>query len=242
MKTYGLIGRQLTHSFSPHYFNSYFAQNRLNYHHFYLYPLQDIEEIKGLWSSIPNLVGLNVTIPYKLQIIDYLCDISQTAKDIGAVNVIKKTSKGWYGHNTDGPAFLETLKSFLGTNLIISAIVLGSGGSSKAVTWALKQLDIEYLIVSRSGTLNYNNFDIEYLNSHRLIINTTPLGMYPNVEECPEIPYFLLNNKFYLYDLIYNPEKTLFLNYGYKQGTQTKNGMDMLHRQAELSWEFWTHK
>ena len=183
MKTYGLIGRQLTHSFSPHYFNSYFAKNGLNDYQYNLYPLQDIEEIKGLWSSIPNLVGLNVTIPYKLQIIDYLYDISQTAKDIGAVNVIKKTSKGWYGHNTDGPAFLD-----------------------------------------------------------RLIINTTPLGMYPNVEECPEIPYFLLNNKFYLYDLIYNPEKTLFLNYGYKQGTQTKNGMDMLHRQAELSWEFWTHK
>ena len=242
MKTFGLIGKQLTHSFSPHYFNTFFAKNGLKDHQYILFPLQNIEEIKGLWTSVPELVGLNITIPYKLQIMDYLEELSETAIEIGAVNVIKKTSNGWIGHNTDGPAFLDTLKAFLGRDLSLKAMVLGSGGSSKAVIWALKQLDIDYLIVSRSGSTDYKSLDSKYFDSHRLIINTTPLGMHPNVKECPEIPYFLLNNKFYLYDLIYNPEKTLFLNYGYKQGTQTKNGMDMLHRQAELSWEFWTHK
>jgi shikimate dehydrogenase len=241
MKKFGIIGKKLTHSFSPKYFTDYFEQNNIRNHIYTPYEIQSIEEIKLIWQYNPELCGMNVTIPYKIEIIDFLSELSVEAIEIGAVNVIRKKGNQWVGHNTDGQAFYETLCTFLGSQFHYSALVLGSGGASKAVCWALQKLNIKYLIISRNGYNKYQDITKKVLLDHKLIINTTPLGMYPNVTEFPEIPYFLLNSEFYLYDLIYNPEKTLFLNYGNTQGTFTKNGGEMLLRQAELSWEYWSH-
>jgi shikimate dehydrogenase len=242
MKRYGLIGFPLTHTFSPSYFNQKFANENINA--FYeAYPIESIQLIKELIASTENLIGLSVTIPYKTQVISYLDLISKEANSIGAVNCIKIINGQLYGFNTDFIGFIESLKPLLREN-IKSALILGSGGSSQAVQYALTQLNIEYKIVSSSGHGNYSYQDLseEIIANNLLIVNTTPLGMYPILDMLPSIPYQFLTKEHLLYDLIYNPERTLFLQKGLAQKTTIKNGIEMLHVQAEKSWEIWNNQ
>ena len=240
MKHYGIIGFPLSHSFSPGYFNRKFENESINAE-YSAYPLSNISEFKLLIHA-KKMDGINVTIPYKEAVIPYLDELDITAQEVGAVNTIKITDSGIKGYNTDVDGFEKSLLSFIGHPEDISgALVLGTGGASKAVQYVLRKLNIPFVIVSRNtpGQLTYQNITSEILEAHPLIINTTPLGMYPNTASKPDIPYSLLNEKYFLYDLVYNPEKTLFLSEGLKHGSLAKNGHDMLILQAEKAWEIW---
>lgn len=237
MQQYGLIGYPLSHSFSPKYFNQKFAAEKIDA--LYIsYPIASIKEIENLINQ--NLSGINVTIPYKSAVIPFLNKINKAAKEIDAVNCVKIVEGKLYGFNTDQFGFAESLKPLLRKDMN-SALVLGTGGSSKAVCYALRQLAINYKLVSASGKgdLAYEEITEEIMKSHLLVINTTPLGMHPKTEECPSIPYQFLNELHVLYDLIYNPTETLFLQKGKQQNAVVKNGLEMLHLQAEKSWEIW---
>jgi shikimate dehydrogenase len=237
-KRYGLIGYPLSHSFSPSYFSKKFADLGLNNAEYLAYELKDISEIEALLDS--NVKGLNVTIPYKEQVLAYLGRLSPQAKAIGAVNTIEITGEEVIGHNTDVYGFQESLTLFLDGVSIEKALVLGSGGAAKAVKYALKDMGITFTTVSRRPIyLQYDEISQEILQSHRLIINTTPLGMSPKINAAPMIPYHHLTSEHFLYDLVYNPEKTLFLKRGSAKGAAVKNGYDMLVLQAEKSWEIW---
>ena len=247
MRTFGLIGQSLTHSFSKDYFSKKFQKEGKDECEYLLFELESIEQLPHLIKSHSNLTGLNVTIPFKEQIIPYLDELDDTALSIGAVNVVKLLPNSKLkGYNTDCPAFRESLLQWIGEDLPNKAIVLGTGGASKAVTVALKDLNIEYQVVSRQkGSVELTYLDLQnkpnVLFSSPLIINTTPVGMYPDVDACPVLPYHLINQDHYLYDLIYNPERTLFLEYGQEQGALVTNGLEMLRIQAELSWEIWNN-
>ncbi|MDI9319091.1 MAG: shikimate dehydrogenase [Phycisphaerales bacterium] len=239
MKQFGLIGFPLKHSFSPQYFNEQFEAEQLNCH-YKAFPIEQIELLPSLLHQFPNLQGLNVTIPYKTAVIPFLDAISDTAQNIHAVNCIKIQDKKLIGFNTDYYGFTESLKPLLDMS-INKALVLGTGGSAQAVLFALKQLDIATHTVSSSGKgdLSYRDLDTEIMQSHQLIINTTPLGMFPHLSDSPPIPYHLLNEKHILFDLIYNPAETLFLKKGAEQYARTANGVKMLQLQADKSWEIW---
>lgn len=238
---YGLIGFPLGHSFSKKYFDKKF--NELNSTDSYsLFEIQNINEFQTLVSN-NNLKGINVTIPYKQDVIPLLDNLDKSAQLVGAVNVVKNYNSILTGYNTDYPAFKLTLKKWL-DNSNVKALVLGTGGASKAVIAALHDLKITFKQVSRVETntcISYQklNDSPSLLQEFKLIINTTPLGMSPKVESKPYLPYHLLTNSHYLYDLVYNPEETLFLKQGRLAGCQTKNGLEMLHSQAELAWEIW---
>lgn len=191
------------------------------------------------------MAGLNITIPYKTEIIPYLDELSPVAKSIGAVNCIKITGNGFNlslkGYNTDADAYRETLKPLL-QNEHSNALVLGTGGAARAVCYALKDLNIEYTLVSRKekpGVLTYSDINKQIIYEHSLIINATPVGMFPDENHCPPLPYKALTPKHLIYDLIYNPEETLFLKKGKEAGAQVKNGLEMLYLQAEMSWKVW---
>lgn len=239
MEQYGIIGFPLTHSFSPFYFTEKFALEKLDCA-YDAYPIDSISQLPGLIKAKPELCGLNVTIPYKTAVIPYLDYISESAKEINAVNCVKIVEGKLYGFNTDHFGFTETLKPLLNKEMN-KALVLGTGGSSKAVCYALSQLGIEYKLVSASGKgdLSYNELTEEILQEHQLIVNTTPLGMFPETDQCPDIPYQFLSEKHMLYDLIYNPKETLFLLKGKEHKTAIKNGYKMLIAQADKSWEIW---
>ncbi|MES2479739.1 MAG: shikimate dehydrogenase [Bacteroidota bacterium] len=239
VQQYGLIGFPLSHSFSPNYFNQKFAKNNITAQ-YESYSIEDISLLPDLLQQTPNLVGLNVTIPYKTCVIPYLDFISQEAQEIGAVNCIKLVDGQLLGFNTDHYGFSQSLKPLL-SNEINSALVLGTGGSAQAIFYALKQMNLPYKIVSHSGKsdCNYSELDEEIIQEHQLIINTTPLGMYPKTDEYPPIPYEYLDSSHLLFDLIYNPELTTFLKHGAAKGALIKNGLEMLHLQAEKSWEIW---
>lgn len=239
MQQYGLIGYPLNHSFSPEYFNQKFASEKIDAL-YKSYPIASIKEIENLINQTQNLSGINVTIPYKSAVIPLLQGINKAAKEIGAVNCIKIIEGKLYGFNTDYLGFAESLKPLLRKDMS-SALVLGTGGSSKAVCYALTQLAINYKLVSASGKgdLGYEEITDEIMKSHLLIINTTPLGMHPQIDNCPSIPYQFLNEQHVLYDLVYNPIETLFLQKGKQQNATVKNGLEMLHLQAEKSWEIW---
>jgi shikimate dehydrogenase len=255
MKLLGLIGYPLSHSFSKKYFTQKFEREGLTQDWQYeLFPIETIEKFPELIQtysssnsdSQPYLVGLNVTIPYKEAVMPFLDDLHETAKDVGAVNCIKFSEGKLIGYNTDYFGFQKSLLGLLeGDHLKgdLKALILGTGGSAKAVAYALKDLNIPYQYVSRKlseNGLTYDELNTSILKTHRLIINTTPLGMSPHTEGCPSIPYESLNETFFLYDLVYNPELTTFLKNGKSQGAKVKNGLDMLHFQAEKGWAIWT--
>lgn len=247
MKLFGLIGYPLGHSFSVPFFTKKFGLEQINaeYRNF---PLEDIAAFEDLVKGELALVGLNVTVPHKQKIIPYLDALNQTARSIGAVNTIFFCRKGdklsLLGYNTDAPGFERSLKEHLQPHHR-QALVLGTGGSSKAVEFVLNKLEIDYGMVSRSreeGILDYDQLDRSIVESHTLIINTTPLGMYPNVDSCPDIPYEAITSRHLLFDLVYNPELTRFLSLGKEQGADIVNGADMLIYQAEASWEIWNRE
>ncbi|MDO1445596.1 shikimate dehydrogenase [Rhodocytophaga aerolata] len=252
MNVFGLIGYPLTHSFSKKYFTGKFLQEGITDTVYELFPLPEIELLPKLIASQPNLRGLNVTIPHKQIVLPYLTRIDPAAEKIGAVNVIKIAADGTTtGYNSDYFGFKETLTDWFirihGTNGRATleqtkALILGTGGASKAVKTALDDLQIESLFVSRtpaSGQLAYDSLDEKVLQEYRLLINTTPLGTSPAIETFPPIPYQFLTPANYLYDLVYNPEETTFMKKGKERNAQVLNGLPMLYSQAEKSWEIW---
>jgi shikimate dehydrogenase len=249
MKLYGLVGKSLVHSFSQKYFNEKFEKERIKNTYYHLYPLNSIDEFNQLITDYSEVSGLNVTIPYKTSIIPFLDYIDDAAKEIGAVNTIKfyrENSKlKLHGYNTDYLGFWESIQPLL-KKYHKKALILGTGGSSKAVSYALKQANIDHLFVSRNpaheNTISYQSLNNDILDQYQIIINTTPLGMFPEVEQFPDIPYQFLSPKHILYDLIYNPEHTQFLKFGKEQGSILKNGLEMLKIQADYSWKIWNNK
>ncbi len=246
MKLLGLIGYPLSHSFSKKYFSQKFENEGLASDWQYeLFPIGTIAKFPELLKSHPELVGLNVTIPYKEDVMRYVTELHPTAQEVGAVNCIKFEGEKLIGFNTDYYGFQKSLLGLLDgehDKRTLQALILGTGGSSKAVAYALKGLDIPYKYVSRSaskGALSYDEVSKDILSTHHLIINTTPLGMTPHTEGCPPINFEHIGEQHFLYDLVYNPEVTTFLNKGIQKGTKTKSGLDMLYFQAEKGWDIW---
>jgi shikimate dehydrogenase len=245
MQRYGLIGKKLGHSFSKRYFTEKFEREGVIGATYELYELATIAELPQLLQNQPDLVGLNVTVPYKETVIPFLDELDKAAERIGAVNTIKITAGRTKGYNTDYIGFRDSLEQFYPATQNNRALVLGTGGASKAVVAALQDLQINYTILSRQagqGQLTYADLTPELLKQYQLIVNTTPLGMYPAVENCPELPYEALSAQHYLYDLVYNPEQTLFLEKGKSAGAQTINGLQMLYGQAEAAWQIWQNR
>lgn len=243
---YGLIGYPLGHSFSARFFNEKFKREGIK-EEYNLFPLPSIAELPRLLKEYPGLKGLNVTIPYKETVIPFLNELSLEAREIGAVNVIKISgdadNKSLKGFNSDCYGFKESLPSFISSR--DKALILGTGGASKAVAYALRLLNISYDFVSRKpdrNILGYAELTPEIFSSYDIIINTTPLGMFPHVEECPPLPYDLIDERYFCYDLVYNPEETLFLKKAKSRGAKTQNGLKMLHLQAVKAWEIWNDK
>lgn len=242
MRKFGLIGYPLTHSFSKKYFAEKFIREKIDDAIYDLYPMPAIEEFPSLVARIgPELRGLNVTIPYKRAVIPFLDSLSAAAREIGAVNTVVFQDGKTMGHNTDAIGFEESLRSWYDARTA-QALVLGDGGSAQAVKYVLSKLGIPFQTVSRQkkeGAITYDELDAGMLKACTLIVNTTPLGMYPNVETCPPMDYSVLGKGHFLYDLVYNPEKTTFLAKGEARGCRIINGLDMLHRQAEAAWLIW---
>ncbi|UYZ58841.1 shikimate dehydrogenase family protein [Hymenobacter latericus] len=243
-REFGLIGKSLVHSFSPTYFFQKFQHLGLRECTYEAFELEHVRDLPALVAGHPNLQGLNVTIPYKEQILPYLDALDSSAARIGAVNVIQfDADRRLIGHNTDYVGFRDSLRRFYplrGDKA--TALVLGTGGASKAVEVALRELDIHYWLVSRdrlTAGLTYAELTPELMAAHTLIINTTPLGTYPRIEECPAIPYEALTPQHYLFDLVYNPSETEFMRRGRAQGAQAQNGFEMLCLQAEAAWAIW---
>jgi shikimate dehydrogenase len=245
MRTFGLIGKSLEHSWSKEYFKQKFIRENLDDCTYINFPLEDLQGLCGLISEDGSISGINVTIPYKVEVIDYIDELDPAAEVIGAVNCLKifRTGNDHYikGFNTDRVAFRETLKPLLDESCH-KALVLGTGGAARAVSIALQDLHIAYSIVSREkkkGFLTYLDLDESIINDHPLIVNATPSGMFPDSSQCPPLPYKHLTNAHLLYDLVYNPAETLFLKKGAESGARINNGLEMLQLQAELSWKIW---
>jgi len=245
MKTYGLIGYPLSHSFSKKYFSEKFQHEGITDHQYELFPIADIKSLPDLLSEHPSLCGLNVTIPHKVNVLCYLNEVDEAAEKIGAVNCISiKNFEGetyLKGYNTDAYGFEESLKPLLGPQHK-KALVFGDGGAAKAVKYVLEKLNIQYQVVVRTavpGAMLYSEITPEILTSHRLLINTTPLGMSPNIDTFPEIDYSLVGPGHLAYDLVYNPLETAFLAKAAERGAAVKNGLEMLHKQAEKAWAIW---
>lgn len=244
MVLYGLIGRSLSHSFSPTYFAQKFEALGIQRAKYTTFPLAEISDFPALLKEEPRLHGLNVTIPYKQAIIPYLDLLSPQAKAVGAVNTIAIETDGrLVGHNTDVPGFQASLEALLSPQQRVSkALILGTGGAAKAVAYALDQLQIAHKSVSRTPTqqqLSYKDIDAACLSEHLLIINTTPLGMYPAEGTAPTLPYLALSINHLCYDLVYNPTTTKFMEQASRAGAQVSNGLAMLHLQADKAWEIW---
>lgn len=246
MKQYGLIGYPLAHSFSEKYFKNKFRKGNINDIKYQLYPIKHIDQLPSLIHNNPSLYGFNITIPYKQTVIGYLDELDDIAQAVGAVNCVKiiKGTNGnkLIGFNTDVFGFEESLKPFL-KSVHLNAIILGTGGSARAVAYVLNKLGIGFTFVSRKGkdknTITYPDLTKSVINSHLLIINATPLGMYPNTHTFPHFPYEDLTEKHLLVDLVYNPEQTLFLKKGKLQGATILSGLEMLYIQADKSFEIW---
>ena len=246
MKNFGIIGNPLVQSFSQKYFSAYFEENKIAAQ-YELYPLNNISEFEDLIKKV-KLSGLNVTIPYKTQVMQYLDELDDTAEKIGAVNVIKFIRNNdktiLKGYNSDAIGFENSLIPFL-KDEHKNALILGTGGASKAVLYVLKKLGINTTYVSRKaseGILTYDQLDKNIIQENLLIVNTTPLGMYPKVDACPNIPYQYLTKKHLLYDVIYIPETTLFMQKANEMGATTVNGLDMLYGQAVAAWKIWNEE
>ena len=248
MEKYGLIGYPLGHSFSISYFNQKFQDEGIDavYENF---EIPTIDALPEILDSNPNLRGLNVTIPYKEKVIPFLDSVSPEARAIGAVNVIRITNEGnnvkLKGYNSDVIGFTQSIEPMLDKKWHKKALILGTGGASKAIDYGLRNLGLETVFVSRyerPDTIQYPSITPEVIEEYNVIVNCTPLGMYPKTEECPLLPYEAMNQHTILYDLIYNPDETLFMKLGAKNGAQTKNGLEMLLLQAFASWDFWHEK
>lgn len=245
MRKFGLIGYPLSHSFSKKFFTEKFKKERITNCEYELYPIENINQFVELWSDNPELCGINVTIPYKVQVLPFLDELDEAATEIGAVNCIligRNNAEQWIkGHNTDAYGFEMSLKPLLEPHHR-KALIFGDGGAAKAIKYVLNKLNISFLVVTRKPaehSILYDAVDEAMLKEYTILINTTPLGMSPNVDTCPDIPYHLLNDKHIGYDLVYNPEEPLFLKQVREQGGKTKNGLEMLHLQAIRSWEIW---
>jgi shikimate dehydrogenase len=239
MRLFGLIGKTLKHSFSKSYFTKKFADEGLTDCRYETFELENIQQLPTLLQQQPQ--GFNITIPYKKEVLPYLHEANEIVREIGACNCVKVVDGKLYGFNTDVLGFQQSLQKRL-QPYHQKALVLGTGGSSNAVQYALKQLGISYQLVSRqrgAGLITYEDLNEAILHDHHLIINTTPVGMFPNTDQAPPIPYQYLTDKHLLFDLIYNPEKTLFLQKGEAQGAAICNGYEMLILQAEASWDIW---
>ena len=245
MDKYGLIGYPLGHSFSISYFNQKFADEGINakYENF---EIENIDQLQEVLDINPDLRGLNVTIPYKEKVIEYLDSITPEAQSIGAVNVIRVTHEGkkikLKGYNSDVIGFTKSIEPMLDKKWHQKALILGTGGASKAINYGLKSLGLETVFVSRyqrPGTIQYEQITPEVVREYNVIVNCTPLGMYPHTDECPLLPYEAMDYHTILYDLIYNPDETLFMKRGREHDAEVKNGLEMLLLQAFVSWEFW---
>ena len=248
MDKYGLIGYPLGHSFSISYFNQKFKDEDIDavYENF---EIPSIDLLPEVLDSNPNLKGLNVTIPYKQKVIPFLDSVSPEARAIGAVNVIKVVHEGknvkLKGYNSDVIGFTQSIEPMLEPRFHKKALILGTGGASKAIDYGLKSLGLETVFVSRyerPGTIQYEKITPEVVKEYNVIVNCTPLGMYPKTEECPLLPYEAMDSRTILYDLIYNPDETMFMKRGAQYGANVKNGLEMLLLQAFASWEFWHEK
>jgi shikimate dehydrogenase len=251
MDLYGLIGYPLAHSFSKRYFTDKFTREKIKESSYELFEMKSLEGLPALLKKKTDLRGLNVTIPHKKDVIAYLDDLDDaSAERIGAVNTIKVYADGsTKGFNTDYYGFRQSLVEWLDRRgeacSNFKALVLGNGGAAKAVQVALQDLKMEYTLVSRQksdDSLLYEELTEEIMASHLMLINTTPLGTFPNTEECPSLPYKWVTKRHYLYDLVYNPAETLFLKNGAANGATTQNGLKMLELQAEKAWEIWTNE
>ncbi|MBA3704584.1 MAG: shikimate dehydrogenase [Bacteroidetes bacterium] len=260
MKQFGLIGYPLSHSFSKKYFTEKFEKENIPGCEYNTYPIENIELFPKLIADNLSLCGLNVTIPYKESVIQFLDELDETAKAVGAVNCIKVESRKseigsadntqlpkpkLIGYNTDVFGFRQSIKPFLETQHE-RALILGTGGASKAVAYVLKEIGIDCYFVRRKKTEDriqktflYSELNENVIKAFKLIVNTTPVGMYPNVNDAPEIPYNFITSSHLLYDLVYNPIETEFLKRGKQQGASTVNGLSMLHQQAEEAWKIW---
>ncbi len=245
MEKYGLIGHPLGHSFSRNFFSDKFENEGIKAQYLN-FDISSIDELPNVLAANPELKGFNVTIPYKQKIFPFLDEISKEAREIGAVNVVKVVHKGGdtllYGYNSDVIGFTESIEPLLLPHHK-KALVLGTGGASKAVCYALtKRLKMEAVCVSRyqrPGTVTYNQITAPDLEEYPVIINCTPVGMFPNIADCPPLPYEGMSERNLLFDLVYNPEQTLFMRNGAKHGAVVKNGLEMLLLQAMASWEIW---
>ena len=248
MEKYGLIGYPLGHSFSVSYFNQKFADEGINAK-YENYEIASIDELTEILDKTHELRGLNVTIPYKEKVIPFLDSISPEARAIGAVNVIcvthEKNKTLLKGYNSDVIGFTQSIEPMLDKKWHKKALILGTGGASKAINFGLKSLGLETVFVSRyerPDTIQYERITPEVIKEYNVIVNCTPLGMYPKTDECPNLPYEAMDNHTILYDLIYNPDQTLFMRKGAEYGAEVKNGLEMLLLQAFASWEFWHQK
>lgn len=242
MREFGLIGKTLSHSFSKNYFDEKFRREQIEDATYSLYEIADIKDIKDFFRHHPNLVGLNVTIPYKQTIIPYLDELSEEATAVGAVNTVAfQHNDGQIitkGFNTDIIGFRQSLEN---VKLPDHALILGTGGASAAVTYVLKHQNCQCTAVSRDPERGfpYPKLTPELVALHKIIVNCTPLGTYPNINKKPDIPYDGISGEHFLYDLVYNPSETAFLKEGIRRGAKVQNGLQMLHRQAEASWNIW---
>ncbi|MBD5369982.1 MAG: shikimate dehydrogenase [Bacteroides sp.] len=240
MTGYGLIGRTLGHSFSASYFNSFFKERNIDAE-YNLFELREISDLPQLLYSHPHLRGLNVTIPYKQEVIPFLSGLTPEAESIGAVNTVLRTASGdLLGHNTDAPGFSKALLPHLADRR--QALVLGTGGASRAVVYALRQLGVEPTLVSRRktpDTITYGELTPDVIRTHPLIVNCTPLGTWPETDRFPPIPYNLLTSSHFCFDLVYNPPLTQFMKLSIEAGAGTCNGLEMLHYQADFAWIYW---
>ena len=248
MRQFGLIGYPLSHSFSQKFFTEKFLQENIVNAQYTNFPIPSIESFAALWTEHPNVEGLNVTIPYKKEVIPFLQHSSPVVQAINACNCIRKFNNELYGYNTDVIGFEKSLLPFLKLHHT-HALILGTGGASAAVQWVLQKLNIQYQVVSRKGNaidgntnLTYEQLNKSIIEAHTLIINTSPLGMFPNLNEAPPIAYDAITPKHHLYDLVYNPTETLFMKNGLAKGATVQNGLAMLHIQAEESWAIWNAK
>ncbi len=241
MHKFGLVGKNIEYSFSRGYFKKKFETLKLTNYSYVNFDLDTINEFKEIIRGTKNLVGLNVTIPYKEAVIPHLSKLDSEAEKIGAVNTIKVTKNGTIGYNTDAYGFQKSLEPLLKKHHT-KALILGTGGASKAIAYVLDQLEIEYVFVSRKKTennLTYSDLTKQIITERTLIINSSPVGTHPKINDKPDIPYQYITSNHYLFDLIYNPEKTAFLKAGEEQSAVICNGSQMLMHQAEKAWEIW---
>ncbi|WP_207492663.1 shikimate dehydrogenase [Aridibaculum aurantiacum] len=243
MRRFGLIGFPLSHSFSPAFFADKFQREGITDAVYEAFPLANIEDLKQLLADNPGIVGLNVTIPYKKKVIRFLTEGNDAVKQTVACNCIKIKDGKLFGYNTDIIGFQKSLIPHLQPHHN-KALILGTGGAAQAVEYVLKQLNISYVFVSRNkvgkaNCINYSDVNESWMSIYKLVINTTPAGQFPNIGECPPLPYKYITNQHYFYDLLYNPAETLFLKQARQQGAIVKNGEEMLHLQAEESWKIW---